>query len=107
MSQTQVPSPLAPRPSPLASGDSLAILKQYECGPVPLARDPAAAYGRHLVFDNMIEPERTSGRQRFQSLGRTLRDILAQRWLLTKQAYHRANPKRVYYLSMEFLIGRS
>jgi starch phosphorylase len=90
-----------------STSDSLAILKQYECGPVPLARDPGAAYERHLVFDNMIEPERTSGRQRFQSLGRTLRDILAQRWLLTKQAYHRANPKRVYYLSMEFLIGRS
>ena len=67
------------------NADGLAILKQYECGSVPLARDPAAAYERHLVFDNMVEPDRTSGRQRFQSLGRTLRDILAQRWLLTGQ----------------------
>ena len=36
-----------------------------------------------------------------------MRDILSQRWLRTEQTYERENPKRVYYLSMEFLIGRS
>ena len=36
-----------------------------------------------------------------------LRDLLSQRWLKTDEAYDRANPKQVYYLSMEFLIGRS
>jgi starch phosphorylase len=83
------------------------VLKQYDCGPVPLPHDPDAAYNRHLVFDHMIEPPLTSVRQRFQAVTRALRDLFAQRWLLTKQAYHRENPKRVYYLSMEFLIGRS
>src|SRR5208283_4504154 len=34
------------------------------------------------------------------------RDVLSQRWLLTEDTYDRENPKRVYYLSMEFLIGR-
>src|SRR5262249_13109679 len=29
------------------------------------------------------------------------------RWVLTESSYERENPKRVYYLSMEFLIGRS
>ncbi len=33
--------------------------------------------------------------------------MLAQRWLKTKATYYQENPKRVYYLSMEFLIGRS
>ena len=107
MSQPATVDVITRRSTSSPGPDGAAIPKQYECGPVPLARDPGAAYERHLVFDNMIEPDRTSGRQRFQSLGRTLRDILAQRWLLTKQTYHRANPKRVYYLSMEFLIGRS
>src|SRR5262249_17050654 len=51
--------------------------------------------------------ELASRRQRFQAVARALRDLLAQRWLATKQTYHRENPKRVYYLSMEFLIGRS
>jgi starch phosphorylase len=83
------------------------ILKQYECGPVPLHKNLDTAFERHVVFDHMIEPASASMRQRFQALGRSLRDLLAQRWLKTKQTYHSANPKRVYYLSMEFLIGRS
>jgi glycogen phosphorylase len=36
-----------------------------------------------------------------------VRDILSQRWVLTEGTYERENPKRIYYLSMEFLIGRS
>jgi starch phosphorylase len=36
-----------------------------------------------------------------------VRDILSQRWIQTEKTYQRADPKRVYYLSMEFLIGRS
>ncbi|MBV8232645.1 MAG: glycogen/starch/alpha-glucan phosphorylase [Planctomycetaceae bacterium] len=82
------------------------ILNSYACGPVPLPSDPDAAFRRHLVFDHMIEPAKGSMRQRFQGLARAIRDVLAQRWLQTKHAYHQANPKRVYYLSMEFLIGR-
>ena len=35
-----------------------------------------------------------------------MRDLLTQRWLFTQQTHDRENPKRVYYLSMEFLIGR-
>jgi starch phosphorylase len=83
------------------------ILKQYECGPVPLPDDPRAAYEQHLVFDHLAGPEEAGPRQHFWSLARVIRDLLAQRWLRTKQTYHRENPKRVYYLSMEFLIGRS
>ena len=40
-------------------------------------------------------------------LARSVRDVLSQRWVRTDQTYDRANPKRAYYLSMEFLIGRS
>ncbi len=36
-----------------------------------------------------------------------LRDLLSQRWLKTDETYDQANPKQVYYLSLEFLIGRS
>jgi starch phosphorylase len=36
-----------------------------------------------------------------------VRDILSQRWVRTEETYARENPKRIYYLSMEFLIGRS
>ena len=37
----------------------------------------------------------------------SLRDLVVQRWLRTGEIYDRRNPKQVYYLSMEFLIGRS
>ena len=46
-------------------------------------------------------------RERFEAFARSVRDILSQRWVHTEKAYARADPKRVYYLSMEFLIGRS
>ena len=36
-----------------------------------------------------------------------MRDVLSQRWMRTEETYERENPKRVYYLSLEFLIGRS
>src|SRR4249919_2961 len=82
-------------------------LQQYEVGPVPLPRKAIDSFRRHLVFDHMVDPDKASMRQRFQAISRAIRDLLAQRWLKTKDAYHQANPKRVYYLSMEFLIGRS
>jgi starch phosphorylase len=46
-------------------------------------------------------------RDRFEAFARSVRDILTQRWVQTEDTYERAGPKRAYYLSMEFLIGRS
>jgi starch phosphorylase len=83
------------------------LLQQYEIGLVPLPRKAVDSFRRHLVFDHMVDPEKASMRQRFQAVSRSIRDLLAQRWLKTKDTYYRENPKRVYYLSMEFLIGRS
>ena len=67
----------------------------------------SAFYERHLVFDNVIELMAAGPRERFEAFARSVRDILSQRWVHTEKTYERANPKRVYYLSMEFLIGRS
>ena len=51
--------------------------------------------------------EAATQRERFEAVALTLRDLLTQRWLKTAETYDRKNPKQVYYLSMEFLIGRS
>src|SRR4051794_23940277 len=83
------------------------LLERYECGPVRFSGDPNASYDRHLVFDHVVKPEEAAPRERFEALARSLRDLLAQRWLKTRDTYDRENPKQVYYLSMEFLIGRS
>src|SRR6185369_16478314 len=82
------------------------IPKHYDCGTVHFSGDPNASYERHLLYDYVVDPQLASRRERFEAVGRSVRDLLAQRWLKTQQTYERANPKWVYYLSMEFLIGR-
>ena len=42
----------------------------------------------------------------FLAIAFTIRDRLVERWIQTQQSYHKKNVKRVYYLSLEFLIGR-
>lgn len=42
----------------------------------------------------------------YLALAMAIRDRVVERWVLTQQRYHKENAKRVYYLSMEFLIGR-
>jgi len=83
------------------------LRRQYGYGPVELTGTPDALYERHLLFDNVVDPAAASSRQRYEALARSVRDVLSQRWVRTEQTYERADPKRIYYLSMEFLIGRS
>jgi starch phosphorylase len=65
-----------------------------------------ASFERHLVLDQAVEAGAANRRQQFEALARSVRDLLTPRWIRTEQAHARENPKRVYYLSMEFLIGR-
>jgi len=83
------------------------LLQQYGCGPIPFVGTENAFYERHLVFDRVIDLKVATARERFEAFSRSIRDILAQRWVLTKNTYERENAKRIYYLSLEFLIGRS
>jgi starch phosphorylase len=45
-------------------------------------------------------------RDRYYALALAVRDRVVERWLATQQTHHLKNVKRVYYLSLEFLIGR-
>ena len=93
---------------PTPSTDGWAKLRQqYGCGPVEFTGTDEALYERHLLFDDVVHPTAAGPRERFEAIARSVRDVLSQRWILTEDTYERKNPKRVYYLSMEFLIGRS
>src|SRR5262245_51856384 len=94
-------------PLPKKTANLRELLQQYGCGGIPLVGTEAAFYERHLVFDRAIDPKVASARERFEAFSHSVRDILAQRWVLTKQTYEQQNAKRIYYLSMEFLLGRS
>ncbi len=83
------------------------VLKQYMPDPIPLVGSEDALYERHLVFDRAIDPRAASARERFEAFSSSVRDVLASRWVLTKSTYEQQNAKRIYYLSMEFLIGRN
>ena len=83
------------------------LLNQYGSGPLKLAGTEDSLYERHLSFDNVVDLKIADARERFEAFARSVRDILSQRWIRTENTYAREDPKRVYYLSMEFLIGRS
>jgi glycogen phosphorylase len=83
------------------------LVAKYGCGPVHFSGRDEALYERHLLFDSGVDVAAATARDRFEALARSVRDVLSQRWLLTEKTYEEKNPKRLYYLSMEFLIGRS
>jgi len=97
----------APEPVSPISLEISKLLDQYGCGPVRFAGADNALYERHLLFDNAIDLAVATPRHRFEALAHSVRDVLSQRWTLTEKTYERQNVKRLYYLSMEFLIGRS
>jgi starch phosphorylase len=93
--------------SPMESDTTAKLLQQYGCGPIQFAGTDNAFYERHLIFDHVVPLTAAGARERFEAVAHAVRDVLAQRWVQTEQTYERDNPKRIYYLSMEFLIGRS
>jgi starch phosphorylase len=83
------------------------LLNRYNCGPVKFTGNDNALYERHLTFDQIIPVKNASARTQFEAVAHSVRDVLSQRWLKTEETYQQQNAKRVYYLSLEFLIGRA
>src|SRR5204863_3435242 len=78
------PRPVAPNQSPGATGMALPKtadpLERYQCGPLRFT-DPDL-YDRRLIFDHITSADQASPRERFEALAWSVRDLLAQRWLL-------------------------
>jgi starch phosphorylase len=109
MSTKTVTQPNSATVVPIATNkDSTPDLLEQYCGDsIQFAGSTEALYDRHLIFDRAIDPKAASARERFEAFAHSVRDVLSQRWVKTKTTYERRNAKRIYYLSMEFLLGRS
>src|SRR3984885_6581777 len=62
---------------------------------------------RYLLCNHLLDPPSAKARQRFEATSRFIRDLVAHRWAKTGRAREATNAKRIHYLSMEFLLGRT
>ncbi len=61
----------------------------------------------HVMSFQGCDPDRVRLSDVYMALSYTLRDIMTEKWIHTQSLYYEKEKKRVYYLSLEFLIGRS
>ncbi|MBX9706216.1 MAG: glycogen/starch/alpha-glucan phosphorylase, partial [Gammaproteobacteria bacterium] len=64
------------------------------------------AIQNHLIFSSFKTNAAATPRDWYDAASYTVRDHIVERWVKTAESYYRDDPKRVYYLSLEFLIGR-
>ncbi|MGI6494638.1 MAG: glycogen/starch/alpha-glucan phosphorylase [Kiritimatiellia bacterium] len=60
----------------------------------------------HLRYTLAKDQADSTEYDHYIALSKSVRDRLVERWIITQQAYRNQNVKRVYYLSLEFLMGR-
>lgn len=61
----------------------------------------------HLMSFQGRDPDRSGAEDIYLALAYTMRDIMVEKWIETQKTFYNKEKKRVYYLSLEFLIGRS
>jgi glycogen phosphorylase len=62
---------------------------------------------RYALCQHLIDPLEADSREQFESTARFIRDLIAHRWVQTRRAREQSSPKRIHYLSLEFLLGRT
>jgi glycogen phosphorylase len=73
----------------------------------PIATATAATIDEHLLDTVGVEPTRATSTDLMQAVALMARQQLSQRWVATQAADRNLKTKRVVYLSMEFLMGRT
>ncbi len=68
--------------------------------------DIKSRFLNHLEYSLIKDTTTVEPWDIYYALGLTLRDRLIERWLRTQYEYRKRDVKKVYYLSMEYLIGR-
>lgn len=84
--------------------------KQISIRGIPQLEDVSAVkkeFNRHLHHTQVKDRHAATSLDFYFSIAHTVRDHLVSRWIRTQQAYYEKDPKRVYYMSMEYYMGRS
>jgi starch phosphorylase len=95
---------MAARPEPRPEADTALNRRLERLG---LDGQDESWLDRYVLCNHLVDPSAAMPRQKFEATARFIRDLVAHRWARTRLARAEATPKRVHYLSMEFLLGRT
>ncbi len=99
-----------------ASSKTAAKTPSKEAKKVPKAKKPTITFDKELFKRSVLYNVKTLYRknmdeatpeQIFQAVSYAIKDQVIDHWMKTQEAYEKEDPKTVYYLSMEFLMGRA
>ncbi|BDG04549.1 glycogen/starch/alpha-glucan phosphorylase [Anaeromyxobacter oryzae] len=65
------------------------------------------AFADHLQYSQGKDEHTATALDRYFAVAYSVRDRMMRRWIQTQQAYYKQDAKRVYYLSLEFLMGKA
>lgn len=74
---------------------------------MPMKEQIKYLFVRHLTLSLAKIPDKASDNDRYLALALSIRDIMIERWIATQDAYDNQKPKSVYYISLEYLMGRA
>jgi starch phosphorylase len=117
MPETDSTAMSSKKATPGASGEVTGLRRALELPDARTAKDPVTlcrSFGDHLLFTQGKDehlpaglPRAATPLDRFLSVAYSVRDRMMRSWVDTQQAYYRNDAKRVYYLSLEFLLGKA
>merc|ERR1712142_475510 len=92
---------------PLSDHDKKKQISVRGIAQVENVADLKTNFNRHLHFTLVKDRNVATKRDYYFALANTVRDHLVGRWIRTQQHYYEKDPKRVYYLSLEYYMGRT
>jgi starch phosphorylase len=93
-----------------ATAEARALERAREVPNARTANDVDAlkrAFADHLQYSQGADEHTATALDRYLAVAYAVRDRMMRRWIQTQQAYYRHDAKRVYYLSLEFLMGKA
>ncbi|HOY71481.1 MAG TPA: glycogen phosphorylase, partial [Methylotenera sp.] len=87
-----------------AKTKTVAKAKTTKATVIPKLTPIKQALQNHLIFSSFKTNDAATPRDWYDASSFTIRDHVVERWVKTAEAYYEKDPKRVYYLSLEFLM---